>query len=84
MKTLTSGIGLARKLFDQTAFEKMVSKEVFPGKDQTEVRSHALAVVHRQVVLAPLHASSDPCLSARFAASKAGYYSSDHFFQRQR
>lgn len=40
MKTLKNGIGLARKLFDQAAFEDVMSKEVFPGKDQTEASSH--------------------------------------------
>lgn len=35
---MTNGIGVARKLFGQAAFKDMVGKEVFPGKDNTEVR----------------------------------------------
>lgn len=37
MATLTNGIEVARKLFGQAAFEDMVDKEVFPGKDHKEV-----------------------------------------------
>lgn len=37
MATLTSGIEVARKLFDQEAFREMVGKEVFPGRDNNEV-----------------------------------------------
>lgn len=37
MATLTNGIEVARKLFGQEAFEDMVDKEVFPGKDHKEV-----------------------------------------------
>ena len=37
MATLTIGIEVARKLFGQEAFEDMVDKEVFPGKDHKEV-----------------------------------------------
>lgn len=38
MESLKDGIGMARTLFGQSAFEDMVGKEVFPGEDQTEVR----------------------------------------------
>lgn len=38
METLTNGIEVARKVFGQAAFEGMVDKEVFPGKDNKEVR----------------------------------------------
>lgn len=37
MATLTNGIEVARKLFDQEAFGEMVDKEVFPGRDNKEV-----------------------------------------------
>lgn len=37
MTTLTNGIEMARKIFGQAAFEEMVDKEVFPGKDHKEV-----------------------------------------------
>ncbi len=39
MASLTKGIEVARKLFDQEAFGEMVDKEVFPGRDNTEVSS---------------------------------------------
>lgn len=38
MQSLKDGIGMARTLFGQSAFEDMVGNEVFPGKDEKEVR----------------------------------------------
>ena len=40
MASLTNGIEVARKLFDQEAFGEMVDKEVFPGRDNEQVRAH--------------------------------------------
>lgn len=37
MQSLKDGIGMARTLFGQSAFEGIMEKEVFPGSDQTEV-----------------------------------------------
>lgn len=39
MASLTNGIHMARKLFDQEAFGDMVDKEVFPGRDYKEVHA---------------------------------------------
>ncbi|CAM9780224.1 unnamed protein product [Laminaria digitata] len=46
MATLTSGIAVARKLFGQAAFEDMVDKEVFPGKDHKELEEYVKSTVH--------------------------------------
>lgn len=42
--SLTDGIEVARKLFDQQAFGEMVDKEVFPGRDNKEVTYYILRV----------------------------------------
>eukprot|EP00903_Cladosiphon_okamuranus_P007876 g7613.t1 len=44
--SLTSGIEVARKLFDQEAFGEMVDKEVFPGRDNKEISDYIKSTVH--------------------------------------
>ncbi|CBJ25560.1 conserved unknown protein [Ectocarpus siliculosus] len=46
MASLTNGIEMARKLFDQEAFGEMVDKEVFPGRDNKEISEYIKSTVH--------------------------------------